>query len=299
MAKAHGVSNERMEQAYVHILFSMSDAGSLKVTLSALGKRETSQVLAFNESFSLGPLSGFDTITGMQNRHLWMMERDEEYSVSQHQNQENRLVHMVQTVKSIPHHKIIVIWVADNAHDQTGLRFVLHVLRDRIQPVHMVNVTELYHSAGIDGTEGFVPFYRGAIDRESYLLIVKKYSQGIPLEPDQRNRYELDWLRLAEENQMLRLWEDAAIISCDEGALDEVILRSVIELEEEQERNQVRKGFVSAASVFVRVFEVSRQFLGTSFILHRMRVLVNRGVLVSHGDSGDLNQFLLKRAQIY
>ncbi|MFD1906838.1 hypothetical protein ACFSQ7_26765 [Paenibacillus rhizoplanae] len=47
---------------------------------------------------------------------------------------------------------------------------------------------------------------------------------------------------MAEENQMLRLWEDAAIISYDESALDEVILRSVIELEVEQERNQVRKG---------------------------------------------------------
>ncbi|ETT56152.1 MULTISPECIES: DUF1835 domain-containing protein [unclassified Paenibacillus] len=299
MAKAHGVSNERMEQEFVHILFGMSDAGSLKVTLSAIGIRETNHVLAFNELFSIGPLSGLDTVPGMQNRHLWMMERDEEYSIIQHHNQENRLVHMVQTVKSIPHHKIIVIWVADNAHDQTGLRFVLHVLRERIQPVHMVNVTELYHSAAIHSTEGFVPFYRGAIDRESYLSIVKKYSQGLPLESDQRRSYELDWLRLAEENQMLRLWKDAAIISCDENALDELILRSVIELEVEQERNQVRKGFVSAASVFIRVFEISQQFLGTSFILHRMRVLVNRGVLVSHGDSGDLNQFLLKRAQIY
>lgn len=173
MAKAHGVSNERMNQEYVHILFGMSDAGSLKVTLSALGIRETNQVLAFNESFSIGPLSGLDTITGMQNRQLWMMERDENYSLSQHHNQENQLVHMVQTVKSIPHHASIVIWVADNAHDQTGLRFLLHVLRDRIQPVHIVNVTELYQSAGIHGSDGFVPFYSGAIDRESYLLIVK------------------------------------------------------------------------------------------------------------------------------
>lgn len=242
MEKAQGDMNERIDQEYVHILFGMSDAGSLKVTLSALGIRETSQVLSFNELFSIGPLSGLDTIPGMQNRHLWMMERDEDYSISQHYNQENQLVRMAQTVKSIPHHAIIVIWVADNAHDQTGLRFVLHLLRDRIQPVHMVNVTEQYQSAGIHGTDGVVPFYSGAIDQESYLLIVKKYSQGLPLESNQRKEYEADWLRLAEENKMLRQWEDASIISCDESALDEVILRSVIELEVEQERNQVRKG---------------------------------------------------------
>ncbi|MEK4042752.1 DUF1835 domain-containing protein [Paenibacillus sp. FSL H8-0048] len=100
MAEEHGASIEGMEQEYVHILFGMSDAGSLKVALSALGKRETSQVLAFNELFSIGPLSGLDTITGMQNRHLWIMERDENYSLSQHHNQENQLVHMAQTVKA-------------------------------------------------------------------------------------------------------------------------------------------------------------------------------------------------------
>lgn len=39
MAKVYEVSNEQMEQEqqYVHILFGMSDAGSLKVTISALG----------------------------------------------------------------------------------------------------------------------------------------------------------------------------------------------------------------------------------------------------------------------
>lgn len=296
MAKAQGDMNELIDQEYVHILFGMSDAGSLKVTLSALGIRETSQVLSFNELFSNGPLSGLDTIPGMQNRHLWMMERDENYSISQHHNPENQLVRMAQTVKSIPHHASVVIWVADNAHDQTGLRFVLHLLRDRIQPVHMVNVTEQYQSAGIHGTDGVVPFYRGAIDRESYLLIVKKYSQGVPLESNQRKGYEADWLRLAEKNKMLRLWEDAAIISCDESALDEVILRSVIELEVEQERNQVRKGFVSAASVFVRVFEVSGQFLGTSFMVNRMREMINWGVLISIGQPGALHQFSLRVA---
>ncbi|MEK4006930.1 DUF1835 domain-containing protein [Paenibacillus sp. FSL H3-0333] len=296
MAKAHGVSNERMEQEYVHIISGMSDAGSLKVAFSALGKRETSQVLAFNELFSIGPLSGLDTLTGMQNRHQWVAERDENYSISQHCHQENQLVRMSQTVKSIPPHKIIVIWVADNAHDQTGLRFVLHLLRDRIQPVHMVDVTELYHSAGIHCKEGVTPHFIGGTDREDYLYIVKSHGQGLPLQSDQRRRYELDWLRLAEENQMLRLWKDAAIISCDESAMDEVILRSVIELEQEQERNQARKGYVSAGSVFIRVLEVSRQLVDTSFIVNRMREMINRGVLLSHGDSEDLNQFSLRRA---
>ncbi|WP_238652050.1 DUF3658 domain-containing protein [Paenibacillus piscarius] len=219
MAKVYGVSNEQMEQEYVHILSGLSVAGSLKVALSALGKRETSQVLAFNELFSIGPISGLDTLTGMQNRHQWMAERDENYSIT---------------------------------------------------------------------------------DREDYLYIVKSYGQGVPLESDQRRAYEADWLRLAEENQMLRLWNDTAIVSCDESALDEVILSSVIELEQEQEqaRNQASKGFVSAGSIFIRVLEVSRQLVDTSFFVNRMREMIKRGVLVSIGQPGALHQFSLRRAEV-
>lgn len=97
---------------------------------------------------------------------------------------------------------------------------------------------------------------------------------------------------------MLRLWEDATIISCDENALDEVILRSVIELEVEQERNQARKGYVSAGSVFIRVLEVSRQLVDTSFIVNRMREMINRGILMSIGQPGELHQFSLRVAQV-
>ena len=96
---------------------------------------------------------------------------------------------------------------------------------------------------------------------------------------------------------MLRLWKDAAIISCEESALDEVILRSVIELEQEQERNQARKGFISAGSVFIRVLEVSRQLVDTSFVVNRMREMITRGVLLSIGQPRELHQFSLRAAQ--
>ncbi|MEK4324264.1 DUF1835 domain-containing protein, partial [Paenibacillus sp. FSL R7-0312] len=52
-------------QQYVYLVFSLSDAGSLKVTLSKIGKRELCQVLAFNELFSVGPITNLDTKTNM------------------------------------------------------------------------------------------------------------------------------------------------------------------------------------------------------------------------------------------
>ncbi|MGG3308129.1 DUF1835 domain-containing protein [Paenibacillus sp. 2KB_20] len=47
------VDNQRLQeeelQTHVHIVFSLSEAGSLKVALSQLGKREESRVVAFND----------------------------------------------------------------------------------------------------------------------------------------------------------------------------------------------------------------------------------------------------------
>ncbi|QUL57915.1 DUF1835 domain-containing protein [Paenibacillus tritici] len=275
---------------YVHIVFSLSDAGSLKVALSTIGVRELCEVLSFNELFSVGPISSIDTATGQQNRHLWMMEHDKDYSFYLHHNQEHTLANMVQAVRSIPGHIPIVIWCADNAHDQTGLRFVLHLLRERKERVHIANVTELYYTAGLHSTEGNLPYYRGAIGQEQFLSIVKNHYQGLPLDNGLRSMYEAEWLRLSEDHHVLRLWEESTVIGREETALDEVILRAVRELEQEQDEH----GYINAASVFIRVFKSSLQFVGEAFVTYRIWMLVNQGDLAFRGLPWALHQFSLR-----
>ncbi|MFC7677371.1 DUF1835 domain-containing protein [Paenibacillus sp. GCM10028914] len=277
-------------QQYVHIVFSLSDAGSLKVTLSKIGKRELCQVLAFNEWFSVGPISNLDTTTGQQNRLLRLMEYDGEYIYGQHANQAHQLSNMVEEIKGIPENKTIVIWCADNAHDQTGLRFVLHLLRERKKPVNVVNVTELFNDSGLQDKEGDVPYAISLMDREHFQAIVSKYFEGIPLDPGQRRRYESEWLMLTEENDVLRLWEEGTVRGRDVNALDELIIRSVIDLEQEQDEN----GFIKAGSVVARVFDISRQLVGYSFISYRIWILVNQGILMFRGLPGALHQFSVK-----
>lgn len=273
-------------QQYVYLVFSLSDAGSLKVTLSKIGKRELCQVLAFNELFSVGPISNLDTKTGQQNRLFWLTENDVDFRYTP----EHLLVKMVEAVKNIPENKTIVIWCADNAHDQTGLRFVLHLLRDRKQPVNVVNVTELFNTTGLHNKEGFNPYFSGLIDREHFQEIVKKYYEGVPLDPNQRRRYESEWLILSNENHMLRLWKEGSVKGTDETALDEVIIRSIIELEQEQDEN----GFIRAGSVVARVSDTSHQLVGYSFITNRIWILVNQGVLEFSGMPRALYQFSVR-----
>lgn len=281
----HKLQMNKREQ-YVYLVFSLSDAGSLKVTLSEIGKREQCQVLAFNELFSVGPISNLNTKTGQQNRLLWLMENEWNF----HYDPKHLLENRIEAVKNIPENKTIVIWCADNAHDQTGLRFVLHLLRDRKQPVHIVNVTALFNTSELRNEEGLIPYSSGLIDREHFQLIVKENYEGVPLDPNQRRRYESEWVMLSNENRMLRLWNEDSVKGADESALDEVIIRSVIELEQEQDEN----GFIKAGSVFARVCDMSLQLVGYSFITNRIWFLVNQGVLEFSGLPKALHQFSVK-----
>lgn len=227
-----------------------------------------------------------DTETGQQNRQIWLSEYDENVSY----NHEHQLDRIVETVKNIPENKTIVIWCADNAHDQTGLRFVMYLLRNRKQPVNVVNVTELYNTIDTPGKEEFKPCWSSLIDREHFEIIVKRYYEGVPLDPSQRRRYESEWLMLSNEDHVLRLWKEGSVKGTEESALDEVIIRSVLELEQEQDEN----GFINAASVVARVFDTSHQFVGCSFITNRIWSLVNQGVLEFSGLPRALHQFSVK-----
>ncbi|WP_416367260.1 DUF1835 domain-containing protein [Paenibacillus sanfengchensis] len=58
---------------------------------------------------------------------------------------------MMETLRKIPVNKTIVIWSGDNAHDQTGLRFALHLLREQENPIHVVNVSQAHRDMGHSG----------------------------------------------------------------------------------------------------------------------------------------------------
>ncbi|WP_340959922.1 MULTISPECIES: DUF3658 domain-containing protein [unclassified Paenibacillus] len=95
---------------------------------------------------------------------------------------------------------------------------------------------------------------------------------------------------LSDVNHVLRLWKEDSVKGTDESALDEVIIRSVIELEQEQDEN----GFIKAVSVVARVFDTSHQLVGYSFITNRIWILVNQGVLKFSGLPRALYQFSVK-----
>ncbi|MGE7823845.1 DUF1835 domain-containing protein [Paenibacillus sp. NPDC093718] len=283
------VNNQRLQeeelQTHVHIVISLSEAGSLKVALSQLGKREESRVVAFNDWFSVGPITELSTKEGQLRRRMWLMEHDRDSYYSDSINKEHQIERMIDTLKNIPENKKVVIWCGDNAHDQTGLRFAMYLLRERKSPVHMVNVTQILTDMG----QGNAPISQALFERDKYIDIVRNYGEGIPLNSDLRKRYASEWMELARQDDVLRLWEEGKVMGCQEDKLDEVIVKSVMELLDKHHPDVL----VNVGEVVTKLLEISQQRISYSFIMYRIWCLVSDDVLTFKGQPGFPYQFLL------
>jgi len=277
-------------QTHVHVVFSLSDAGSLKVALSKVGKRQQSRVLAFNNWFSVGPIAELDTSEGQQRRQSWLIEHVQDDYFFDTINRDHQIEQLMKELKAIPEHKTVVIWCADNAHDQMGLRFALYLLRDRKQPIHIVNVTKVSQELGFRQKGGETPYAQALIDRDNYVEIVRDHSEGLPLDSDTRKQYEREWLELAKQNHLLRLWEEGELRGCEEDKLDPVIIQSVMDLQGIHGTGD----YVHAGEVMTRVLEVSRQRISISFITYRILRLTSDGVLSFKGIPGLSLQYSIR-----
>ena len=94
----HQIHSESLA-THIQIVFSLSDAGSLKVTLSRLGIRSKCRVLAFNDLFSVGPLYDLTTTEGQLQRQLWWMEHDSDQYYGNLLNCDYQIDNMMSTLR--------------------------------------------------------------------------------------------------------------------------------------------------------------------------------------------------------
>jgi hypothetical protein len=256
-------------QREVHVVFSLSDAGFLKVTLSNLGMRLENKVMAFNELFSIGPLVDMENTEGQGHRRKWFQERFPFYKMDSLSNREHQIENVIDQIAQIPESKSINIWCANNAHDQVGLRFAMYLLKEREQPIRVINVSEMHKKFSID----VPPYAQGLISEDMFQKIVSQYEHIVPLDPNQRHHFESEWLELSTKGGTLRIWDNEEIKGLEEDELDNVILSAILLLQQEETLD----GFVKAGRVVGKVFENFSQVLSDQFIEYRIWKLISDG----------------------
>jgi hypothetical protein len=265
----------------VHILFGASPAGSLKVALKKMGTKEE-KVLSFWDMFSIGPVWRLHETSGEESRFDWLKTvMNDEYE--EFQDYKQRYQKTVHQILSISEDVPITIWVAENAHEQTGLRYVLHLLKNKPNEIQVINSTELYAEHFHQPDISYTVLHTGEIPPEKLQVIYRQSKSNSLLSQQERENLEQEWLGLAENKKTLRIWRNGRIICVDADYYDQYIIAKAKELQIKRQQKRETDDFMKSARIIGEVLGHLDQYVGDSFLEYRLRKLIEEGIFQVRG----------------
>ncbi|RLL48309.1 DUF1835 domain-containing protein [Oceanobacillus piezotolerans] len=262
----------------VHILFDASSSGTLKRVLHEMKLHEEENVISFSDLFSIGPMWRLHENTGVKHRYEWIKNHliYDDDCLDQYLFHFNNTISMI---NAIPKNIRITIWAGENAHEQTALRFVLYLLRERNNEISLINSTEQLKSQfNIPDTESY-PLHTGEIIPEKLRFIYEKNRNGSSLSQEQRKILEEEWQHLSTTKEVLRIWQYKMIKSVDESYFDEYIINKAKKLHKQQKS----KEFMKSARLIGEVIGYLDQYISDEYIEYRVRQLIMNGIFEIKG----------------
>ncbi|MGG1675694.1 DUF1835 domain-containing protein [Neobacillus sp. NRS-1170] len=260
----------------VHILFGY---GYLKSILKEMGFDKEEPVITFQDNFAVGPIKKLHEENGNKTRFEWTKN-----SFHNHEEEFEEYYEIFQRaiiqINAIPNEVPIQIWVSENAHEQTGLLFVLYLLRARTNSISIINTAKVYGDLFKKKAKKYAPFYSSGIILEDLKAIYESVQESSRyLTVDERSHFETEWLNLSEVSGTLRLWENGEIVSVSENYYDEFI----IEMAKKLSGKRKKKVFFHALRLIGEVYGRIEQYVGDDFLEYRLRKLIEYGIFEYEG----------------
>lgn len=277
------------EMQKVHIVFGDSTAGSLKLALREMEVEPVEKVLSFWEMFSIGPVWMLHKKIGQAARLDWMKQiyhnEQEDFQHAFHKSMDQ--------MSAIPEDVPIIIWVAENAHEQTGLRFVLHALSNKSNEITVINATKAYEEHFNRPDSKYTVLHTGEIS-SAQLQVIYEQGAGQILSEHERKEYENEWLALAETKGTLRIWRKEKIKSVREDYYDQYMMNLAKKLQIEREREQESEEFMKSARLIGEALGHLDQCVGDVFLEYRLRKLIEKGIFEMQGNLNGLRFYSVR-----
>ncbi|WP_057776153.1 DUF1835 domain-containing protein [Cytobacillus dafuensis] len=266
----------------VHIVNSESAAGSLRV-----GLERPKTVIGFPDSFSIGPLWKLDEKIGQSYRKEWLFENinfeQEDYEY------ENKFTNTLREIEDIANDVPIYIWYGNNADEQTGLRLLLYLLREKTNEIFLMNSIELY--VRYSATEEEQPiFHTGQMASKNLRLLFENNKENKPLSDKKRIQFHKEWEKLSQTKEVLRLWIDDEIKGVPKHHYDPLIIETIGKLH----HKQGTKDFIKTGSVIGEILTQMDSYINYSFLEYRIRHLIYSGVLELKGIPKSMRHYSVK-----
>lgn len=268
----------------VHLVCGESAAGSLRY-----GSGPKTKVIGFPDLFAVGPIWNVNGNAGRERRYEWLknhlnMEMDyyeDEYKQKMQQT--------LQEIREIPNNLPIVLWTAENADEQTGMRYILHLLKDKKNEMYLINTTLAYKEMFDTDEIQYFCLHTGEATPENLKMIDKK-KRLKPLTKEERKQYEKEWAALTKTEEVLRIWEKGQIKSVNEDYFDPFIIETAQRLHSEQDKHD----FILSARIIGDVLGHLDQVMGDSFLEYRVRTLIYNGAFEIKGIPKGMRYYSVK-----
>ncbi|WLR42494.1 DUF3658 domain-containing protein [Bacillus carboniphilus] len=182
---------------------------------------------------------------------------------------------LVETLSRISESSQVVIWVSDNANEQTGIRYVLYLLKNKDCPIFVLNMNELYKQH-FKGERNMIT--SGQIKREELEVLYREIENNEPLSSHERKDLEKQWGELSEKQKVLRIWRSNQIIDVDENYFDMIIIKKAQDLYIEHGII----GFMHASRligvVIEEIIDKHKQYIDFNYLNYRLRELISKEV---------------------
>ena len=287
--KKNQASVEQQQFHTTHIVFGDSPTGSLKIALKELGIQQQEKIISFSDLFSIGSIWNLHDAQGVANRYEWLRTHiniDDEVLF----NYEDNFKRTVSNIEQIPSHHPIIIWAGENAHEQTGLSFVLYLLKEKTNDIFVINTNEAYKTHFDKPEIDFTPRNMGELSYKQLIKIYEHEKNGPALTQTERQAFEQQWEQLCEGKEVLRIWESNKIVSVPETFYDEYIINTVKKFHQEKKHND----FIKSARIIGEVMGHLNQYIGDQFIEYRVRRLIVDGIFDMEGVPKAMRYYSIK-----
>ncbi|MGA9226761.1 MAG: DUF1835 domain-containing protein, partial [Mesobacillus sp.] len=257
----------------VHLVCGESAAGSLRFTLG-----HEHMIIGFPDFFAVGPIEKLHTKAGLQRRYDWLRDHlnfSDDYFEEEY---ENRYSSTLAEIEAIPPHVPIVIWTAENADEQTGIRYLFYLIKEKTNDIYLINTTTAYQELFNTKEYQYLYSHTGGPEPEKINEIFQKKSSS-PLTQEERRRFEKEWMTLSESKEVLRIWKNHSVIAVNEDYFDGLIITTAQKLHSKKSE----KDFIKAARIIGEVYGRIDNHVGDAFLEDRLRALVYKGVFEIKG----------------
>lgn len=263
----------------VHIVFGVSAAATLKHILYKLDKKEKEPVITIEDCFSIGPIWNLHKNSGREERLLWVKSNNifGREDLLDYKEYNDRALNQI---KHILEGECVVVWNCENASEQTGLRYVMYLLKNRKKKTIVINLTKLNTFLfGSDIRSGTV-LSSGEVMPERMQIIYEKIEECTCLTMEEEKGLVMDWLTLSKSKESMRVWKNGKIDCVPEDFYDKFIIQRAKKIQN-QEKSAL---YIKSAFLIGDVLGRLDQYFISEFLEYRLRTLIKKDIFEVKGD---------------